>query len=1449
MDKKFGVFVFLIGLFVVSLFVREDTKSASVWTGGGGLSVYYFYGEGCPHCAKVAPFIAEMEQKYPLRVYRFDVYNNRSCLSLFDEYSDMYGLPLERRAVPTVFVSGTYLVGDTPIIEGFEEAVKKALMKNSSTGRPSEVEVPESSGEQLKPVASNFSILTFVVAALVDSINPCSIAILVFLIGARVLVSNRRKRALNVGLAFCLSVFIGYFLFGLGLFTFVQFSGFAGVFSLLVGLIAVLAGFFCLKDALWRGRGGFVMEVPRSLKPLLMKLLKGVTSPFGAFAMGFVVVCFELPCSGGPYLFILGQLANSTTRLQAIPLLLFYNFVFVLPLILISLLLYSNLFSLGRIREWNEGNKRLLRLIGGLTMMGLGFLVIPASQVFQMIQLFLRCFRVVGLPLLAIMFLYFFVSFANRKNLGSKLTGRVGRTIPLVSLCVAALFAVPTPSYSQGDGASYQILDMKLGWPLLPVIGDYPFYAARCPEKQTAVWGTADHVWYVPPHYSTSMTDRFVVYGKYKDELVWNRLVSWEPPSSESTCDNDAGCPGYADDLPWVFDFPLPKPSEEESSGVFQIWVLARGCVTGTCDPPYVSPEGVAKNFQTQAQTEFGVFAIKEIKIEPDNPETTRLVTYTAELPSDLGAFSSLTPEVSWEVEPFGSRKTMSPEGGGKPLKKWTGEGNPWRDTPEIDTHGEKKVKVKVTWGEEYCKAEKEKKYKLFFVKNGDDYPGSPGPNWFSYWSSHDDRAVTTKGFTHTIPTTNSMYGGHGAGPSDYGRTNPGTGVTYIFDPSSLAYVDNLAACGININKEGIDTLAFIIGHERCHADVWNNWRGGPWQGLADSDCDGIPDTVETATNACLKPNTTDSFNGNYSWAPTPSSSNPWGRDGKPGGGDDGTCARVNSVDEEIYCDIRGLADAVSNAKKDWANPGKQSRPPGCKRLIVENGTSATLTGKFAEYGKDTDGNGLFNFLTIEAEINVISAGTYSLLGLLSKNQNVFSASNDTFYFDVGLHNFTLNFDGITFRKQRIDGPFNLESISLFLSTNGSDSRTNVLNTSAYSYKQFEQPKAELVGSFSESAIDTNGNSLFDRLDISVAVNVTEAGYYTIIGDLKNEGILVSSTNSSYLNTGEQDVILSFDGMAIRSYRANGPYSLKVVEVQDQDYNRTDAIQDAYNTSAYLYTQFERPKAEFTGKFNDFGVDTDTNGLFNILKIEAEVDAEEAGNYTFSVDLADISDNGITHNYTYVWLNPGTQNITIDLNGTAIGDHGVNGPYVLTSLALYESGGFPLSVEVDYHNTLAYSYSQFESSGITENVHDIAVTNITPSTTLVYPGDTIPIDVTIENQGNYTETFNVTVYANTTIIQTQVVILESGGSETITLTWDTTGFAEGNYTISAQAWPVLATDEPDTPDNTLTDGTIIVIPEFPSTKIIAIFMTATLSVAIIYKRKRFTMRTRNFKAT
>jgi len=110
--------------------------------------------------------------------------------------------------------------------------------------------------------------------------------------------------------------------------------------------------------------------------------------------------------------------------------------------------------------------------------------------------------------------------------------------------------------------------------------------------------------------------------------------------------------------------------------------------------------------------------------------------------------------------------------------------------------------------------------------------------------------------------------------------------------------------------------------------------------------------------------------------------------------------------------------------------------------------------------------------------------------------------------------------------------------------------------------------------------------------------------------------------------------------------------------------------------------------------------------------------------------------------------------------------------------------------------------------GAPAGIHDVGITNVTPSKTIVgqgYPLDTV---VTAADLGDYSETFNVTLYANTLPIASTNVTLSAGSSTNIALSGNTTGVAYGNYTISAYAWPVP--DETNTTNNNCTGSSVIV---------------------------------------
>jgi hypothetical protein len=109
---------------------------------------------------------------------------------------------------------------------------------------------------------------------------------------------------------------------------------------------------------------------------------------------------------------------------------------------------------------------------------------------------------------------------------------------------------------------------------------------------------------------------------------------------------------------------------------------------------------------------------------------------------------------------------------------------------------------------------------------------------------------------------------------------------------------------------------------------------------------------------------------------------------------------------------------------------------------------------------------------------------------------------------------------------------------------------------------------------------------------------------------------------------------------------------------------------------------------------------------------------------------------------------------------------------------------------------------------VTVGTQDVAVTDVASSKTVVGQSFSANISVTAANQGDFTETFNLTTYANATITGSENVTLPSGNSATVTFTLNTTSFGCGNYTISAYAWPIPG--ETNTADNNLTGGVVTV---------------------------------------
>lgn len=218
-----------------------------------------------------------------------------------------------------------------------------------------------------------FTIPVITGAALVDSINPCAIAVLIILLET-LLLTEGKNRALKVASFFIVGVYLTYLVLGLGLYSALSclpWETIALYFHKILGTLAVIIGLLNIKDYFFYGKV-FLMEIPKSWRPKLGTFLHRVTTPGGAFISGLIVTFFELPCTGGPYIFSLGVLANEVSRFNAFWLLLYYNVLFVLPLIVIAGLIYFGFVNIEHTAKWRERNVKLLHLIAGIMMVALG---------------------------------------------------------------------------------------------------------------------------------------------------------------------------------------------------------------------------------------------------------------------------------------------------------------------------------------------------------------------------------------------------------------------------------------------------------------------------------------------------------------------------------------------------------------------------------------------------------------------------------------------------------------------------------------------------------------------------------------------------------------------------------------------------------------------------------------------------------------------------------------------------------------------------------------------------------------------------------------------------------------------------------------------------------------------------------------------------------------------
>ena len=215
---------------------------------------------------------------------------------------------------------------------------------------------------------------TIVVTALIDSINPCAIGVLILMITVMLGKKKSTKDMLIFGGLYIGAVATTYFLAGLGLMYFLSSVPLyvSEYISIAVGLFIMVAGLLEIKDFFWYGKG-FSLQIPYELSKKIDTYAQNVSVP-GVIFLGAFVAAVELPCTGAPYLAII-TLLSQYFDLTALLLLVIYNIIFVAPLIVILVAVAAGK-SVAGFKKWKQDSRGFMRLFIGLLLIGMGWLLI-----------------------------------------------------------------------------------------------------------------------------------------------------------------------------------------------------------------------------------------------------------------------------------------------------------------------------------------------------------------------------------------------------------------------------------------------------------------------------------------------------------------------------------------------------------------------------------------------------------------------------------------------------------------------------------------------------------------------------------------------------------------------------------------------------------------------------------------------------------------------------------------------------------------------------------------------------------------------------------------------------------------------------------------------------------------------------------------------------------------
>ncbi len=336
------------------------------------IQIIDYYGPTCPHCANTKAILSELGSEYEIELIEKEVYGDASNRAEMFEVYRQFGQDPNQGGVPTLLIEGKALIIGELTKEQWRALLQDCVDGNCPEGVFTKGTIDSIHAPEVNPIeeTDKFQALTLwslVAAAIVDSLNPCTLAVMVMLLSL-ILISGGRKRMLMAGIIFTSVIFVCYILLGLGILHVLGdpelanlFFGVATVGLLLLALMEI--------NAYFQYRPGFFsVEMPMFLRPHVKGVMERATSLPGVAVAALLCSMFLLPCSSGPYLVVLAIISKAAT-LNAMLYLVLYNLIFVLPMVLISAGIYLGYTTVEKMGAAKEKYIKQIHLVSGVILL------------------------------------------------------------------------------------------------------------------------------------------------------------------------------------------------------------------------------------------------------------------------------------------------------------------------------------------------------------------------------------------------------------------------------------------------------------------------------------------------------------------------------------------------------------------------------------------------------------------------------------------------------------------------------------------------------------------------------------------------------------------------------------------------------------------------------------------------------------------------------------------------------------------------------------------------------------------------------------------------------------------------------------------------------------------------------------------------------------------------